>query len=102
VIKRLLIAAIMLLAVLAQGQQPTTVPPTSQAEFRAANTKFISAAQTLFSAQRDYDLASSQRDAVVFKIMARVGVSPEKFDATIDKDGNLMFVPKPVPSPTPK
>lgn len=96
---------------LAKAQQPkpkadTEPTPTAsqQSEFAQAFRDASETKRTVADAQVRADAAQSRLDAIVFKIMAQLKLSPDDYQPQLDKDGKLGFAvkPKPVPSPTPK
>jgi hypothetical protein len=79
------------------AQAPQLKPPAeAQAKFRQTLERVKNAQISVELARREMDAANEQSRAVLNEIRAENAWPESKFDASLDKDGTLVFTAKPV------
>lgn len=98
--KRIVLVLFLVSSVFAQtqpAQAPQLKPgPEAQAEFQQARERVKNAQIAAELARRELDAANEHANAVVNKIRAENAWPESKFDASLDKEGNLFFAAKPI------
>jgi len=104
--KRMIFVLFLVSSVFAQSQTAQAPPqlkpsPEAQGEFQQARERSKNAQIAAELARRELDAATEHLNSVVNKIRAENAWPESKFDASLDKDGNLTFAQKAVaPKPS--
>jgi hypothetical protein len=98
--KKMILVLFLVSATFAQSQtaQAPQLKPAAdaQAEFQQARERVKNAQIAAELARRELDAANEHANSVLNKIRAEHAWPESKFDASLDKDGNLFFSAKPV------